>query len=140
MRSLADGVLFEFGPTRQQDLMLRRQIREWQPQLRMLFLTRITLFKYRLQLTGFELPERVRASQLEFDDRLAAILETMAERMEERAPKEDHDYKDEFEHLEKVLDSYCTEASHQSIAIEMKTFLALSHTAKSLVMSLAQEI
>jgi hypothetical protein len=41
------------------------------------------LFKYRLQLTGFELPERVRASQLEFDDWLAAILETMAERMEE---------------------------------------------------------
>ena len=39
-----------------------------------------------------------------------------------------------------MLDSYCTEASHQSIAIEMKTFLALSHTAKSLVMSLAQEI
>jgi multidrug resistance protein MdtO len=134
------GSSFEFGPTRQQDLMLRRQIREWQLQLRTLFLTRIILFKYRLQLTGVELPERVRSSQLEFDDRLAAILETMAERMEERAAKEDHDYKDEFEHLEKVLDSYCTEASHQSIAIEMKTFLALSHTAKSLVMSLAQEI
>ena len=113
---------------------------ELQPQLRMLFLTRLTLFKYRLQLTGFELPERVRASQLEFDDRLAAILETMAKRMEERAPKEGHDYKNEFEHLEKVIDSYCPGASHQSIAIEMKTFLALSHTAKSLVMSLAQEI
>ncbi len=140
VRSLADGLLFEFGPTRQQDLMLRKQIREWQPQLRMLFLTRITLFKYRLQLTGFELPERVRASQLEFDDRLAAILETMAARVDDRAPKEGHDYKDEFEHLEKVLDSYCTEASLQSIAIEMKTFLVLSHTAKSLVMSLAQEI
>jgi multidrug resistance protein MdtO len=42
VRSLADGVLFEFGQTRQQDLMLRKQIREWQPQLRMLFLTRIT--------------------------------------------------------------------------------------------------
>ena len=140
VRSLADGVLFEFGPTHQQGLTLRKQMREWQPQLRMLFLTRITLFKYRLQLTGFELPERVRASQLEFDDRLAVVLETMAGRMEERAPKEDHDYKDEFEHLERVLDSYCIEASHQSIPIEMKTFLALSHTAKSLVMSLAQEI
>jgi multidrug resistance protein MdtO len=140
VRSLADGLLFEFGPTRQRDLMLRKQIREWQPQLRMLFLTRITLFKYRLQLTGFELPERVRALQLEFDGRLAAILETMAERMEERAPKEGHHYKEEFEHLEKVLDSSCTEASHQSIAVEMKTFLALSRTAKSLLMSLALEI
>jgi multidrug resistance protein MdtO len=140
VRSLADGLLFEFGPTRQQDLMLRKQIREWQPQLRMLFLTRITLFKYRLQLTGFELPERVRASQLEFDDRLAAILETMAERMEGEAPKEGHDYADEFEQLEKVLRGYCTEASNQSIATEMKTFLSLSYTSKNLVMSLAQEI
>jgi hypothetical protein len=32
--SLADGVLFEFGPSRQQDLALRDQIRRWQPQLR----------------------------------------------------------------------------------------------------------
>jgi hypothetical protein len=36
--------------------------------------------------------------------------------------------------------NHCTEASHQSTAIEMKTFLALSRTAKSLVMSLAQAI
>jgi hypothetical protein len=82
----------------------------------------------------------VRASQLEFDNRLAAILETMAERMEEGGPKEGHYYKDEFEHLEKVLDSYCTQASHQSTAIEMKTFLAFSRTAKSLVMSLVSAI
>jgi len=30
VRSLADGVLFEFGPSRQQDLASRSQIREWQ--------------------------------------------------------------------------------------------------------------
>jgi hypothetical protein len=82
----------------------------------------------------------VRASQLEFDDRLAAILEAMAERMEGKAPKEGHDYRDTFEQLEKVLHGYCTEASNQSIEIEMKTFLALSRTANNLVMSLAQEI
>ena len=55
VRSLADGVPFEFGPSRQQDLASRSQIREWQPQLRTLFPIRITLFKYRLQLPGFEL-------------------------------------------------------------------------------------
>src|SRR5258708_21865662 len=86
VRSLADAVLFEFGPSRQQDLALRSQIRKWQPQLRMLFLTRITLFKYRLQLTGFELPAAVRASQLDFDRRLATILDKMAKRIEEKAP------------------------------------------------------
>ena len=33
----ADGVLFEFGPSRQEDLALRDHIRRWQPQLRHCF-------------------------------------------------------------------------------------------------------
>jgi multidrug resistance protein MdtO len=78
VRSLADGVLFEFGSSRQQDLALRQRIREWQPQLRTLFLMRIASLKYRLQLPGFELPDPVLSSLREFDDRSAALLEDMA--------------------------------------------------------------
>jgi multidrug resistance protein MdtO len=140
VRSLADGVLFEFGPSRQKDLALRGQIRECQPQLRMLFLTRITLFKYRLQLPGFELPPAVRASQLEFDSQLAATLESMADRMEQKVPTETHDFEDAFERLESAVRACCTEGPHQSIAIDLKTFLALSRTAESVVMSLANEV
>jgi len=140
VRSLADGVLFEFGPSRQQDLVLRSQLRKWQPQLRMLFLTRITLFKYRLQLTGFELPAAVRASQLEFDSRLAVVLDRMADRMEGQTPAEDHDFKDAFDRLEKAVRNCCSEGPQRSRAIELQTFLALSRTTKSLIMSLDNEI
>jgi multidrug resistance protein MdtO len=140
VRSLADAVLFECGPSRQQDLALRSQIRRWQPQLRMLFLTRITLFKYRLQLTGFELPAAVRASQLEFDSRLTAVLDRMADRMEGQTPAKDHDFTDAFERLERAVRSCCSEELQRSMAIELKTFLALSRTAESLVMSLDNEI
>jgi multidrug resistance protein MdtO len=140
VRSLADAVLFEFGPSRQQDLALRSQIRKWQPQLRMLFLTRITLFKYRLQLTGFELPAAVRASQLEFDSRLTVILDSMADRMEGQTPAENHDFTDGFERLEKSVRNCCSEELQRSMAIELKTFLALSRTAESLAMSLDNEI
>jgi multidrug resistance protein MdtO len=138
VRSLADGVLFEFGPSRQQDLALRSQIRKWQPQLRVLFLTRNTLFKYRLQLPGFELPEGVRASQLEFDGQLAAILDRLADRMEGQTPTEDHDFVDAFERLEGTILACCSEG--QSIAIELKTFLSLSRSTESLVRSLEKEI
>jgi multidrug resistance protein MdtO len=140
VRSLADGILFEFGPTRQQDLTLRRKIRKWQPQLRMLFLTRIILFKYRLQLNGFELPAPILASQLEFDTRLAGMLDRMADRMERKAPTEDHDFKDAFERLERVVRTCCSQGLQQSIASELKTFLALSRTAQGLVMCLSNEI
>jgi multidrug resistance protein MdtO len=140
VRSLADGVLFEFGPTRQHGLTLRRQIQKWQPQLRMLFLTRITLFKYRLQLHGFELPAAVRASQLEFDSQLAITLDRLADNMEEKAPREDHELKNAFERLVESVRTCCLEGSQQSMGIELKTFLALSRTAEGLVMSLENEI
>jgi multidrug resistance protein MdtO len=87
VRSLADGVLFEFGPSRQQDLDLREHIREWQPQLRALFLMRIASLKYRLQLPGFELPEAIRLWQREYDNRSADILSDMADRIEGKAPE-----------------------------------------------------
>ena len=140
VRSLADGLLFEFGSSHQMDLALRGQIREWQPQLQMLFLTRITLYKYRLQLPGFELPSEVRALQSEFDGRLAAILELMANRLENTAPPEDHDSRSAFERLESTVRACCMEGPHQSKTIELETFLSLSRTAEGLVNSLANEV
>ena len=68
VRSMADGVLFELGPSRWGDLALRNQIRRWQPQLRALFVTRIALMKYRLQLPGFELPDSARVTFESLED------------------------------------------------------------------------
>ena len=140
IRSLADGALFEFGPTREHDLALRSYIREQQPQLRALFLTQITLFKYRLQLPGFELPEAVRQAQQEFDGGLAAMLDRMADRLEDKASPEDRDFKDAFEQLEAAVRSCCSEGSEQLLASELKTFLALLRTIEDLVKSLKTEI
>jgi multidrug resistance protein MdtO len=82
VRSLADGVLFEFGPTRRRDLAWRYRLREWQPQLRTLFLMRVTSLKYRLQLTGFELPEQLLQALREYDQDSARILEQIADWVE----------------------------------------------------------
>src|SRR5258708_14950647 len=46
VRSSGDAVIFEFGPSREQDLALRSNIKGWQSQLRALFLTRIIVLKY----------------------------------------------------------------------------------------------
>src|SRR6202000_510726 len=81
-RALADGVLLEFGPSREQDLALRGRIRQWQPSLRIIFITRLVLWKYRVRLPGFELPEAVQAAQEDFDNHLAEALEGMANRTE----------------------------------------------------------
>ena len=87
VRSLADGMLFEFGPSRSRDLELRDRIRRWQPQLRTLFVMRIASLKYRLQTPGFELPEVLRVQLETYDSDSARLLEKMADWVERNGPQ-----------------------------------------------------
>jgi multidrug resistance protein MdtO len=77
VRSLADAVLFEFGPSRRTDLQLRDYVRHAQTHLRALFVMRIASLKYRLQLPGFDLADSVRLSQQAYDEHSAQMLEEM---------------------------------------------------------------
>jgi multidrug resistance protein MdtO len=140
VRSLADGVLFELGPSRHGDLALRNQIRQLQPQLRTLFVTRIALVKYRLQLPGFELPETVRVAQQQFDDRLARMLDRLADRMEGKPPKETDRFEDAFERLEQTVRHCCSEGPQELLTAEMQAFLALSRSIENVTISLDKEI
>jgi multidrug resistance protein MdtO len=140
VRAFADSVALEFGPSRQQDLASRRRIVTRLPQLRMLFLTRIALWKYRAQLPGFELPEAVRDAQREFDDRLAGTLDGMADRMEGRVSQYKEKSEDSFQRLEQTILTCCSEGPQQLLTPELQTFLALSRSMESITMSLNKEI
>jgi multidrug resistance protein MdtO len=87
VRAFADAVALEFGPSRNQDLAFRSRIRKWQLELRALFLMRIALWKYRVQLPGFELPEPVRVAQQECDYQSAKVLDDIAERLRIKYPQ-----------------------------------------------------
>jgi len=137
VRSLADGVLFEIGPSRRQGLALRDRVRQRQPQLRTLFLIRIALLKYRLQLPGFELPVAVHAAEQEFDDRLAGILDHRANRLEGKGLQEKVDLTASFKRLEETIRSAA--GPGQLLTAELQTFLALSRGIESIAMSLNEE-
>ena len=140
VRALADGVLFEFGPSRQKDLTLRDRIRRWQPHLRTLFLIRVALLKYRLRLSGFDLPEPVELAQQEFDEELAKVLDGMADRMVGKVSKRKDNLEHYFEHLEQTIRSCCSEGPQELPTAELQTFLALSRSIESVTMSLSKEI
>jgi hypothetical protein len=108
--------------------------------LRLLFLMQIAWLKYRLQLPGFELPEAIRVAQQEFDDRLARMLEGMADRIEGRAPKERENFEDSFERLEQQTRTCCSEKPQEALAAQLQTFLTLSRRIDSLTISLDKEI
>jgi multidrug resistance protein MdtO len=133
VRALADGVLFEFGSTRQQDLALRDRLRQWQPQLRTFFVMRIALLKYRLRLPGFELPEAMNVAQQEFDEQLAGVLDGMADRMEGKAAEDKHEFADSFKRLE------LSALSYGSLA-HLRTFIVLSQRSEGLISALDREI
>jgi multidrug resistance protein MdtO len=141
VRSLADGVLFELGSrSRQQDLTLRGQIRQWQPQLRLLFVTRVALLKYRLQLPGFELPQPIAAAQRNFDNNYASALDAMAQRMEERSPAEQPTLENWGPRLERTVENYRSEEPQQTFAAQFEGLLALDRRIQSLMISLNKEI
>ena len=134
-----DGVLFEFGPSRQQDLAWRTKFRQWQPQLRLLFVTEIALWKYRARLPGFELPESVRVAQRAFDGELARTLEVLADRIEGRPSQVGH-VEDLLARLERAVSTYEGSEPRPATADRFQAFLSLHRRIESLASSLQKEI
>jgi multidrug resistance protein MdtO len=140
-RAAADGVLFQFGPSRQQDLAWRSRFRQWQPQLRLLFITEIALWKYRVRLPGFELPHTVGAAQRAFDDELARTLEGIADRIEGR-PSQVGLFEGSLPRLERAISTYEGSPAKPELqpADRFEAFLSLHRRIESLTSLLQKEI
>jgi multidrug resistance protein MdtO len=136
VRASADGVLFEFGPSRRQDLAWRTKFRQWQPQLRLLFIAEIALWKYRARLPGFELPESVRIAQRNFDDELARALAELADRMEGMPPAA-KPREEWLAPLERTVRAYDV---HEPTAIRLQGFLSLHRSVENIATSLQKDL
>jgi multidrug resistance protein MdtO len=137
VRAFADAAVLEFGPSRQQDLAWRKRIQQWQPQLRTLFLTRMALLKYRLQLPNFVLPAEVLAAQQEFDGQSAKTLEAMADRIEGKSPpQKEGDLEQSFSHLERAAAS----AQQGVLAPRVRTLVVLSDRSRNLTRWLDENV
>jgi len=139
VRASADGVLFEFGPSRLQDLAWRSRFRQWQPQLRLLFITEIALWKYRARLPGFELPHTVGAAQRAFDDELARALEAIADRIEGR-PSQVELFEESLARLERAVSTYVGSEPQPATADRFQALLSLHRRIESLTSSLQKEV
>ena len=140
VRSLADGVLLEFGPSRRRGLAWRDRIRRWQPQLRTLFIMRSASLKYRLQLPGFELPEAVTASLQAYDERSAQMLDNIADRLEGKTPQGELVSADSFALLERVVESWRGDESRVLLSEHGATFVPLLREIDRLTNRLANQM
>ena len=139
VRAFADGVLLEFGPSREKDLALRNCIRQWQPNLRILFILRIALWRYRVRLPGFELPEAVQPAQAEFDNRLAMGLDRMADRLKGDESAQKDDLTSAYAQLEQAAWKALPKEQDQ-LTPTIKSFLLLSRRIATLADCLQREM
>lgn len=140
VRSLADGILFEFGPSRRINLEFREHIRQWQPQLRTLFVMRIASWKYRAQVPGFEVPDGVRLRHKAYDHVSARILEEMAGRIEKPVSGIEAKAEDLHQLLNQSLHDADAEAFQALPLAKAESFVALVHGIDALTNSLATDI
>jgi multidrug resistance protein MdtO len=140
VRSLADGVLFEFGSSRTSDLELRARIRRWQPQLRALLMMRIASLKYRLGAPGFEVREAVRLHLEAYDDVSARMLDEMADRIEKPVSGSATGAEELRELLTRRLGDMDAKVLQELPAAQAKSFVTLLHGIDSLTNSLATEV
>src|ERR1700747_2382004 len=106
VRAFADAIPLEFGASREPDLAWRNRILQAQPQLRMLFLTRIALWKYRARLPGFELPPPVHEALQDLYDESAKVLHNLATRLEGTGKAQQADLQRTFERFDQVVRSH----------------------------------
>jgi multidrug resistance protein MdtO len=138
VRALADGVLLEFGRSREQDLAMRDRIRRAQPQIRVLFIMQIAEWKYRAQLPGFELPQVIALAQREFDDRLAESLDRMADGIEGRSTPVQQTLEDALAKLDRAIQVH--RPTGVLAAGRLQALLVLGRRIESSMVSLTNEI
>jgi len=140
LRRQADGVMLEFRPSRARDLEERAQILHWQLQLRVVFLARIALLKYRLRLPGFELPDPIIAAQQAFDTGVAQRLEWIAGRLQGKPVPSDESQTGLLPVLEKTIQDCCPAELPDPLAARLNSFVPLCERVESLVSSFGREI
>jgi multidrug resistance protein MdtO len=138
VRDLTGGVLLEFGPSRGRDLAMRERIIRWQAPVRMLFLTEVTLWKYRAQLPGFELPKALITGQRQFEESFALTLERMADRLEGRTSQSPSP-EDLVAHHEDSAEAHA-KTPQQTFSDRDSALLSLRRRIQSLTTALTQEI
>jgi multidrug resistance protein MdtO len=141
MRQQADGVTVEFGSSHERDMALRTRTLAWSLQLRIVFLARNTLLQYRLRLPGFELPPDKLEAQKDFDDGVATILDSLADRLEGRPQKpEVPDPHALFEQLETALRQPSPSETHAEVAIRRQTIVPLTQRIVGVLATVREQV
>jgi multidrug resistance protein MdtO len=130
-RAMADAVLLEFGPARQQNLAWRKRIVEWSARLRTLFLTESALWKYRAQLPSFQVPQDVAQAHWEFEKETGRTLDGIADRVEGKNFTREGNLQESFDRLKQSIDTAMTQQSPEKCEV-LQALLLLTNRSEQI--------
>ena len=140
VRAQTDHLLFEFGPSRERNLVMRDQIQRWQPRLSVLFVLHISAWNYRVRLPGFYLPDPIYEAQREFDEEFARILQGMANRLDGKLAEARNNFDKSLQNLEQSIELYASQGSQAILTAGLRTHLARNRRIRDVTCALLQEI
>jgi multidrug resistance protein MdtO len=138
-RAMADGVLLEFGPGRQQNLAWRKRIVESSARLRTLFLTESALWKYRAQLPSFQVPQDVALAHSEFEKETGRTLDRIADRVEGKTSTREGNLQESFDRLKQSIDGAMTQQSPEKCEV-LQALLLLTNRSEQMTVWLDSNI
>lgn len=135
----ADAVLFEFGPTRQDKLKAREDIRRWQPQLRTLLLVEITYLQYRWQRPLKDVPPAIAEAHIAFDKDVSRTMRALANEVGGKPPEAVPDFQASAGNLQHQIQQYYQD-QHLPVSVAGADLIRLVGSLTSILSSLHEDI
>jgi multidrug resistance protein MdtO len=101
-----DAVLFEFGPSRQQKLQIREDLRRWQPAIRTLLQVQVASAQYLVNKPLSNLPEPIAQAGVAFEKDIARVMHAMASEVKGKPVEGVPDIRMSAAHMRRAVEQY----------------------------------
>ena len=139
VKSQADAVIFEFGPSRAHKLEIRDDIRRWQPTLGVLLQVQITFLEYLFAKRFAELPQIIAEAETSFEQDMAITAEAMSADIEGKSSIEAPDIQSSAQRLRRDVQKHYA-ASGLAIPPPLADMIALTQNLASIIAPLYADI
>jgi len=139
VKAQSDAVVFEFGPSRQQKLRIRDDIRRWQPQLGALLQVQMTSLQYRFETRARSLAEGIAEALSAFEEDMAVTARVMSDEVSGAPGRMPPDVQKSASTLRQEIENHYA-ASGLPIPPALADMITLTRQLASIVVPLAADI
>jgi multidrug resistance protein MdtO len=139
VKSQADAVVFEFGPSRERKLKIRDDIRRWQPTLGTLLQVQITGLQYLFDKRYPELSQPITGALTAFEENMAIVARAMSDEVAGKIAQAGPDVQESAARLRQEIEKHYT-ASDLPIPPTLVDMITITQNLASIIAPLYADI